>query len=105
MTATSKILKARRKQRMEAIFLKTPEQIAESEYKKTLKKMSQVNIKIHTGDVRIQRNDLCYCGSKRKFKYCCWAKHATIPASESQELVKSQAKAQIYFDKHRRLIG
>ncbi len=103
MTATSKKLKALRKQAMKAILSKTPEEQAENEHKKTLIKMSQVNIKTHTSGIRIQRGELCYCGSKKKFKDCCYHKHATIPAAESRELRKSQAKAQAYFDKHRKL--
>ena len=103
MTTTSKKLKARRKQTMKTILSKTPEKIEKSEFKKTLTRMSLVNIKTHHSGMRIQRNDPCFCGSKKKFKYCCYHKHATLPASESRELRKSQEKAQAYFDKHRKL--
>ncbi|MCK5600760.1 SEC-C domain-containing protein [Candidatus Pacearchaeota archaeon] len=27
------------------------------------------------GVAKIGRNDLCICGSKMKFKFCCWSKY------------------------------
>lgn len=81
---------------------RTPEEQAEREYKGLMKRMANTNIRTYTGQTFIGRNDSCYCGSRRKFKHCCWVKHAVIE-EDTEEVLRSREKVQKYFDKHRKV--
>lgn len=59
-----------------------------------------INTKTHRNEKVMQRNELCYCGSKKKFKHCCWAKHAVLETgSMSPEMAAFVKKQDVYFRK------
>lgn len=58
-----------------------------------------VNTRTLRSQFRIGRNDLCYCGSGRKFKVCCFSKHVEGVAGTTQETERALKKAQAYLQK------
>lgn len=74
----------------------------EEKVRRTIKRMSRMYAAHRTfvGKGFIQRNDPCYCGSEKKFKDCCWHKHAAKQSqgttSETLNYINKQDK---YFDK------
>ncbi len=59
-----------------------------------------INTKTLRGAAWIGRNSPCYCGSKMKFKNCCWWKHSTVsPSTLTPETAKALKKSQIYLQK------
>ena len=104
MSQANSILKERLKRFVNRICNQTPKEIAKSNYKKLLKRMGIISPKTFIGGMWIGRNEPCYCGSKLKFKYCCWSKHAVLPRDKkTSETVKFAKKIEAYFKKKRRL--
>jgi len=54
-----------------------------------------INTKTHRNQIVLGRNDPCYCGSKKKFKHCCWSKQVAIMASTAS------VEADKYYKKER----
>ena len=74
------------------------------ERRKLIKRMGIISPRTFIGGMWIGRNELCYCGSKKKFKRCCWSKHAVLPRDKrTPETAKFAKKIEAYFNKNRRL--
>lgn len=62
-----------------------------------------INTRTIRGKQWIGRNDPCYCGSEKKFKKCCWVKHAVLRGGTmTPEMVKFVKKQDAYFAKRSR---
>ena len=103
MSQANSVLKMKLKKSIGRICNQTPEEIAKSNYKKLLKRMGIISPRIFIGGMWIGRNEPCYCGSKVKFKYCCWSKHSILARDvRTPESMKYGEKIMKYFNKHRR---
>lgn len=45
------------------------------------------------------RNFPCFCGSGKKFKFCCWSKEHEFPKLETSEFKKVFKKISTYIKK------
>lgn len=64
------------------------------------------NIKTLKGKKRIQRNEPCYCGSGKKFKHCCFLKHAVLrEGTMTPEMANYVKKQDAFFAKKGKVHG
>ncbi|MFX1502137.1 MAG: SEC-C metal-binding domain-containing protein, partial [Promethearchaeota archaeon] len=45
--------------------------------------------------MQLKRNDLCYCGSNKKYKNCCWSKDRVSSYHKKVNFLRVQAIAEI----------